>query len=82
MPGESLPLDERKEPASRIKKGMVAFEFLDPAVPEAGSTCAHYGSGWFLAFATQSALMHATLIVSSRVVAMKLQKIFHRSVCV
>ena len=44
---------------------MVAFEFLDPAVPEAGSTFAHYGSGWFHAFATRSALMHVTPIVSS-----------------
>ena len=38
---------------------MVAFEFLDPAVPEARSTLDHCGSVWFLAFATQSALTNA-----------------------
>lgn len=58
---------------------MVALEFLDPAVPEARSTLAHCGPGWFLALATQSALTHVTLIVSSHVVAVRLQKIFHRS---
>jgi len=52
MPGESPPLDKRKEPASRIRKSMVALEFLDPAVPEAGSTFAHYSAGWFLVSAT------------------------------
>ena len=82
MPGESPPLDKSKEPASRIKKNMVVLEFLDPAVPEARSTFAYYSSGWFLAFATRSALMHVTLTVSFHVVAVKFKKIFHRSVCV
>ena len=27
LPGESPPLDKKKEPASRIRKSMVAFEF-------------------------------------------------------
>ena len=60
---------------------MVVLEFLDPAVPEARSTFAYYGSGWFLAFATR-VLMHVTLTVSFHVVAMKFKKIFHRSVYV
>lgn len=55
---------------------MIVFEFLDPAVPEARSTFAHCSSGWFLAFAVESAPMHVTLTVSAHVVAVRLQ-IFH-----
>lgn len=38
---------------------MVTSEFLDPTVSETTSTLAHYGSGGFLSFTTESALTNA-----------------------